>query len=174
MPEGFWQITSSLKDTTFSERPLDLSDLAFKDSLLSKILYGLLLSSSFVSAGTSFARVLKWGRNPVITTFLSIRFFKIILLIVTRFCILAITLRTAVRSLMFQYVISGMMEEGPGKELFFEVMSFSYRGLCTKRKGIHYCTKFEILTFDQATLYAPLIQISLIFCLLSSWFSAAV
>ena len=106
-----------------------MSDLAYTDTIGSKLLYSLFLFSSFASAGTSFARVLKWGERPVIRTFVSFRFLKIILLIVTRFLIQSVVISVAVKSLMFQYVIGNVFTISKDTALldFFNV---AYRGIC--------------------------------------------
>ena len=142
-----------LSNISIAEKPLDLSELAFKDSLQSKFFYGLFLFSSVLSSGTSFARVLKWGNNPVINTFMSFKFIKIILIIITRFFILSTVLSAAIKSIMFQYVLQFVMEDGPGKKKFDEVLSLQYRGICPRYiHGRYHCAGYEALTFDQATL----------------------
>ena len=146
----------------YSEKPIDLSDLAFEDTIQSKLMYGLFFFSSFISVGTSFGRVLKWGKAPLIRRFASLKFVKIILLLLTRFFIYGIILSAAIKSLMFQYVINSVF----GKEdwQIREVIQIFYRGICVKSSNpTLFCVKSEILNFDTATLYAPLFMICLLF-----------
>ena len=147
---------------SYSEKPIDLSDLAFEDTIQSKLMYGLFFFSSFISVGTSFGRVLKWGKTPLIKRFASLKFLKIILLLLTRFFIYGIILSAAIKSLMFQYVINSVF----GKEdwQIREVIQIFYRGICVKSSNpTLFCVKSEILNFDTATLYAPLFMICLLF-----------
>ena len=64
---------------------------------------------------------------------------------------------------MFQYVIKLWIEDYPERERFLEVFGVTYRGLCTKDDHDEYCSKLEVMTFDQATLYAPMVMITVVF-----------
>lgn len=52
-------------------KPVDLSSLAYDQTIGSRIFYFLLLFSTFVSVCTAFARILKQGEKPVIRNVLS-------------------------------------------------------------------------------------------------------
>ena len=81
-----------LLDVTLRLRPrggnlpyLDLSSMLYnEDSTTSKATYFLLLISSMCSIILSFTRVLTWGDKPIITSFLSFRFLKISLFLITK------------------------------------------------------------------------------------------
>ena len=82
------------------------------------------------------------------------KFVKIISLLVTRFLINGLVLSTAVKSLMFQFIMySDSVFDGTNQEIR-DIFSIYYRGICKNP---------EILNFDTATLYAPLSVISLLF-----------
>ena len=153
----------------FSERPIDLSTLLFEDSLSSQIKYGLLLFTSFSSLCLSCSRILKWGRTPVIQTFFSFKFLKIILLIVTRFLIQSYILAWAVKSLMFQFVSRyEYWKPGQSDKLYREIVDLYYRGLCippTPDQENQFCYNIgpDIVTFTQGTLYIPIFFISLLY-----------
>ena len=144
-----------IQKSYFPGRPIDLSSLAFEDTISSKMLYSSLLFSSFISVCTSFARVLKWGRKPVIQSLVSFNFLKIILLIITRFLIQSYFLSMAVKSLMYYYVIR--------IEYFIQNDSKSYQLFNIYYRGIEGYIHPEILTFKQATLYAPIILITILY-----------
>ena len=147
---------------SYSEKPIDLSDLAFEDTIQSKLMYGLFFFSSFISVGTSFGRVLKWGKTPVIKKFASIKFIKIILLLLTRFFIYGIILSVAVKSLMFQFVINSVFDKEDRQ--IKEIIQIYYRGICVKSSNpTLFCANAEILNFDTATLYAPLFMICILY-----------
>ena len=55
----------------FTEKPINLSDLVFEDTVKSKLIYGVFFLSSFVAATASFAKVLKWGKKPVIKNYVT-------------------------------------------------------------------------------------------------------
>ena len=133
-----------------------------------------MLSCSFSSVGISFARILKWGKSPVIETFVSFKFLKIILIIVTRFLVQSYILAMAVKSLMFKFVSRNEYFK-PGHQstkLYEDLGNLYYRGLCRpfdKRNFTNtvefFCSNEgpEILTFDQATLYMPLCLICILY-----------
>ena len=129
------------------------------------MIYGLFFFSSFISAGTSFARILRWGETPVIKNFASVRFVKIILLLITRFFIHGIVLSAAVKSLMFQFVVSNVFGEASTE--MTAVFKTYYRGICVRHKAYKdqkdFCSDPEFLNFDIATLYAPLLMIALLY-----------
>jgi hypothetical protein len=125
------ELDNCIISSILSERPIDLSNLLFEDSLSSQIKYGLLLFTSFSSLCLSCSRILKWGRTPVIQTFFSFKFLKIILLIVTRFLIQSYILAWAVKSLMYQFVSRyEYLKPGQSDILYKEIVNLYYRGLC--------------------------------------------
>ena len=164
-------------DSNILERPtIDLSSLLYGDSIGSKLVYSFTLISSFTTVGISCARILKRGESPVIETYVSCRFMKIILLIVTRFLVQSYVLAIAVKSLMYGFVSHYQyFKPGQSARLYSEVENLYYRGLCWP--GVLYVNGSyindpknfcdprgpEILTFKQATLYAPLILISMVY-----------
>ena len=89
-----------LLDVTLRLRPhggnlpyLDLSTMLYnEDSIYSKAIYFVFYISSMCSIILSFTRVLTWGAQPIITSFLSFRFLKISVYIITKFIILSYTL----------------------------------------------------------------------------------
>ena len=101
-----------LLDVTLRLRPhggnlpyLDLSSMLYnEDSTLSKATYFLFFISSMCSIILSFARVLTWGDKPIITSFLSFRFLKISLYIVTKFTILSYTLSSIITMVIWGQV----------------------------------------------------------------------
>ena len=113
------------------ERPIDLSSLLFKDSLTSKLVYGFTLFCSFSLVAISCGRILKSGKCPVIDTFVSFKFLKIILLIVTRLLVQSYALAMAVKSLMFWFVSQHQyFKPGQSSQMYKEVENLYYRGLC--------------------------------------------
>ena len=86
-------IQTMLLDVTHRLRPqaggnlpyLDLSSMLYnKESTWSKATYFVLYISSTCSIIVSFARILTWGDQPIITSFLSFRFLKISLFLITK------------------------------------------------------------------------------------------
>ena len=150
-----------------SERPIDLSSLLYENSIMSRLVYSLCLFSSFSSVGISCARILKCGEYPVIVTFVSFRFLKILLLLVSRFLVQSYVLAMAVKSLMYWFVSHYQyFKPGQSGQFYLEIENLYYRGICWPSKSIStfcYNTGPEILTFQQATLYAPLFLISMVF-----------
>ena len=145
----------------FTEEPINLSDLVFEDTVKSKLIYGGFFLSSFVAAAASFAKVLKWGKKPVIKNYVSLKFVKITLLLVTRFLMQGYILSAAIKSLMFQYIFLKVFGQW---NMMRQVLNVYYRGLCirseTKYSSKKFCINPEILSFDTAALYAPLLMIS--------------
>ena len=118
-------------DWTILERPIDLSSLLYQDSLISKLVYGFTLFCSFSLVGISCARILKYGDPPVIDTFVSFKFLKIILLIVTRFLVQSYVLAMAVKSLMYWFVSHNQFfKPGQSSQMYKQIENLYYRGLC--------------------------------------------
>ena len=133
---------------------VDLSYVVFGEGTSSKIYYGLLIITSLTSVSISLARVLKWGKNPLIKFFLSFQFFKIILMMLTRFIVQSYILSMAVKSLMFFSVFTNFFRIELQDSQFEELFEMYYR-------GIHFRPKQ--LRFTTAALYAPLLLLSFLF-----------
>ena len=132
---------------------LDVSSLVYDQaSVLSKFSYILLLLSSVTSVCIDLAKILKWDEKLVITTYLSFTFFKIFLFILTKCLVQSYFLSMAVKSLMFHFAI--LVDSDENSDLFNDVIELYYRGIYKAP---------ALMTFTQATLYAPLFILSLLF-----------
>ena len=136
-----------------SEETLDISSLLYDlSSSWSKISYFLLLMSSISSVCIDLAKILKWGEDPIITTYASFTFCKIFLFILSKFLVQSYVLSMAIKSMMFYFALTIDYEEN--SDIWNELLQFYYRGI--------YNTP-QLLTFNQATLYAPLLILILLF-----------
>lgn len=70
--------------------------------------YFVLLLSTVLSVGVSFARLLTQGKSPVIHRILSLKFLKVLLMIVLKFLVQAYFLSMAVKSIMYKFVSKEM------------------------------------------------------------------
>ena len=122
------------------------------DSLLSKASYVLVFLSSLISVCIDLSKILKWGTNPVIRTYWSFIFLKVVFFILTKFLVFAYVISMAMKSLMFYFAIT--TAANGSKNLFHEVLQLYYRGL---NNGP------ELLTFNQATVIAPFLILTLLF-----------
>ena len=86
-----------------SGRPFDLRSLLSSSNDSIPYFYFILLTSSIISVGVSFARILTKGKNPIITL-LSFKFLKVILMLILKFLVQSYILSMAVKSLMYKFV----------------------------------------------------------------------
>ena len=136
-----------------SEETLDISSLLYDlSSSWSKISYFLLLMSSISSVCIDLAKILKWGEDPIITTYASFTFCKIFLFILSKFLVQSYVLSMAIKSMMFYFALTVDNEEN--SDIFNELLQFYYRGIYNPP---------QLLTFNHATLYAPLLILTLLF-----------
>ena len=110
--------------------PIDLSQLAFGDSTESKYMYFTGLTLSIVSVSFSCTVMLKWGDRPVIKTFYSFKFVKILLFILTKFFVQAYILSMALKNLMYFEIF---LPNENRSSLTFQIFNYNYFGLCNKR-----------------------------------------
>ena len=141
---------------------LDLSNLLFSSSISSKLQYFTLLFSSCASISISFARILTFGGQPMVTSLLSANFLKTVLFLLTKFLVLAYLLSMSIRSMMMYYVF------GSENELFTSVLEYNYRGLCRKagnknNNEEYFCRRGANLSFNTATIYIPIIGLVLLY-----------
>ena len=122
-----------------------------QSSIFSKASYALLLISSISSVCIDLAKILKWGYKPVITTYISFTFFKIFLFILTKFVVQSYVLSMAVKSLMYQFTILPFVVSDKDSD---ELLQLYYRGIYKSP---------QLITFNQATLYGPLLILALLF-----------
>ena len=108
--------------------------------------------SSVSSVCMDLAKILKWGNNPIITSYVSFSFCKIFLFILTKFLVQSYVLSMSIKSMMFYSALTFDSEEN--SDIFNDLLQYYYRGVYNKP---------QVLTFDQATLYAPLIILTLLF-----------
>ena len=85
-------------------RPFDLRSLLSSSNNSIPYLYFILLSSTTLSVGVSYARLLTQGKNPVIKRILSINFLKVIIMLILKFIVQSYFLSMAVKSFMFKFV----------------------------------------------------------------------
>ena len=121
-------------------------------SVVSKALYLLLLVTSVSSVCIDLAKILKWGEKPIIGTYLSFTFLKIFFFILTKFLMQSYALSMAIKSIMFNVAI--LVDDDEYSELSKDLFQRYYRGIDKDP---------QLLTFDQATLYFPLIMLALLF-----------
>ena len=112
----------------------------------------LLLVCSCSSVCLSFSRILKWGEKPVISSFLSFKFLKIFLLILTTLFLLAARMAPVVKSLMLYTIVQSNDDLNQGE--VGDIFNDHFRGI---HKGP------EILTFFHATVSASAISICLMY-----------
>ena len=141
---------------------LDLSNLLFSSSISSKLQYFTLLFSSCASISISFARILTFGGQPMVTSLLSANFLKTVLFLLTKFLVLAYLLSMSIRSMMMYYVF------GSENELFTNILEYNYRGLCRKtgdkkHNEEYFCRRAANLSFNTATIYIPIIGLVLLY-----------
>ena len=113
-----------------SFHPIDLSQLAFGDSTESKYMYFTGLTLSIVSVSFTCTVMLKWGHRPVIKSFYSFKFLKILLFILTKFFVQAYILSMALKNLMYFEVF---LPNANRSSLAFQIFNYNYYGLCKKR-----------------------------------------
>ena len=138
-----------LLDVTLRLRPnggnlpyLDLSSMLYNEgSTISKATYFFFLISSISSIILSFARVLTWGDKPIITSFLSFRFLKISLYIVTKFAILSYSFSSIITMVIWGKVYRPM-EDNPKDEQVFETY---WRGLNTDDALVTFDAQMNLL-----------------------------
>ena len=106
---------------------IDLTQLLFGDSTYSRIVYFTGLTTSIVSVCFSCTNMLKWGDNPVIKSFYSFKFIKILSFILTKFLVQAYFLSLALRSLMYFEIVEDT------SSFYFQVFNYNYHGICNKR-----------------------------------------
>ena len=134
---------------------IDISSLVYdQSSIFSKASYALLLISSISSVCIDLAKILKWGYKPVITTYISFTFFKIFLFILTKFVVQSYVLSMAVKSLMYQFTILPSLVSDKDSDELNGLLQLYYRGIYKSP---------QLITFNQATLYAPLLILALLF-----------
>ena len=91
--------------TKFGGTPFDLSSLLYQAQIWkSKVFYGLVLTSTVISVGISFSRLLTQGKVPVIQRIVSVKFLKVLLMLILKFIIHSYILAMAVMSLMYKFV----------------------------------------------------------------------
>ena len=113
-----------------SSPPIDLTQLVFGDSTYSRMCYFTGLTISIVSVCFSCTVMLKWGDNPVIKSFNSLKFIKILCFILTKFLIQAYFLSMALKNLMYFEVF---LPNEDSSSFYFQVFNRNYNGLCNKR-----------------------------------------
>ena len=87
------------------------------------------------------AKILKWGRIPVINFYFSFTFFKVFLFILTKFLVQAYILSMAVKSLMYYFSIKSDLEKN--SKMYADMFNLYYRGIYEDPQE---------LTYYQATL----------------------
>lgn len=90
--------------TIIGSGPFDLSSLLASSEDSVPYLYFILLSSTFISIGVSYARLLTHGDNPVINRIFSFKFLKTIIMLILKFIIQSFVVSMAVKSLMYKFV----------------------------------------------------------------------
>ena len=135
------------------DRPIDLSSLLYDEvTVFSQALYVMLLITSIFSLCIDLAKILKWGDKPIIDIYLSFTFLKIFLFILTKFLVQSYALSMAIKSLMYNVAIQVDFEDY--SDLFKDMFNIYFRGI---NDGP------QLLTFNQATLYLPLLILGFIF-----------
>ena len=103
-------------------------------------------------------RILTWGTNPILDSFLSFGFIKGILLILTKMCLHSICLGMSIMALMFFTILPGHDE--------ISMADVYWRGLCEQQVWMdqkRFCLPPEVLTLTQATLGMPTLYITLFY-----------
>ena len=91
--------------TKYGGTPFDLSSLLYQAQIWkSKVFYGLVLTTTVISVGISFSRLLTQGKVPVIKRIISLKFLKVLLMLILKFIIHSYILAMAVMSLMYKFV----------------------------------------------------------------------
>ena len=85
-------------------RPLDLRFLLSSSEDSIPYFYFIFLACSVISVGISFARILTYGKNPVISNIMSFKFLKVLLMLILKFLVQSYFLSMAVKSLMYKFV----------------------------------------------------------------------
>ena len=66
--------------------------------------YFILLLSTVLSVGVSFARLLTQGKSPIIHRILSFKFIKVLIMIILKFLVQSYFLSMAIKSMMYKFV----------------------------------------------------------------------
>ena len=66
--------------------------------------YYILLIFTLVSVGVSFGRLLTQGENPVIKSLISLRFLKVLLMLILKFIVQSYFLSMAIKSIMYKFI----------------------------------------------------------------------
>ena len=85
-------------------RPFDMRSLLTSSNNSVPYFYFLLLTSTVISVGVSYARLLTQGKHPIIKRILSLKFLKILSMLILKFMIQSYFLSMAVKSLMYKFV----------------------------------------------------------------------
>ena len=88
-------------------RPLDLSSLLSSSNDSFPYFYFVLLTSTMISVGITFARILTKGKNPVIKNIISFKFLKVIIMLILKLLVQSYILMMALKSIMFKFVSKG-------------------------------------------------------------------
>ena len=146
----------------FYDDSLDLSNLLFSSSIVSKLQYITLLLTSCTSIIIGLGRILSVGEKPIITAIFSDKILKIAAFILTKFAILAYMLCMVIRSMMWYYVLSSQSEE------LLNILSYNYRGVCkpvteTDKEGTSFCQRSESFSFFTVTIGFPIAGLVLLY-----------
>ena len=85
-------------------RPFDLRSLLTSSNDSIPYIYFILLFSTIISVGVSYARLLTKGKNPVLKRALSFQFLKVMIMLILKFTVQSYVLSIAVKSMMFKFV----------------------------------------------------------------------
>ena len=86
---------------------MDLSSLLSSSNNSFPYFYFVLLTSTMISVGISFARILTKGKNPVIKNVISFKFFKVIIMLILKLLVQSYILMMALKSIMWKFVSKG-------------------------------------------------------------------
>ena len=146
----------------FYDDSLDLSNLLFSSSLVSKIQYTTLLLTSCTSIIIGLGRILSVGDRPIVTSIFSDKILMMAAFILTKFAILAYMLCMVIRSMMWYYVVSYQSED------VLNVLSYNYRGFCkpvteTDKEDKSFCQRSECFSFFTVTIGIPIAGLVLLY-----------
>ena len=86
---------------------MDLSFLLSSSNDSFPYSYFILLTFTIISVGVSFARILTKGENPAIQNIVSFKFFKVILMLISKLLVQCYILSMAVKSIMYKFLSKG-------------------------------------------------------------------
>ena len=104
---------------------MDLSSLLSSSNDTFPYSYFILLTLTVISVGVSFARILTKGKNPILKNIISLKFFKLFLMLILKLLVQSYFLSMALNSIMYNFVSKVRTHIQYFKRLYFSTFSMN-------------------------------------------------